>query len=236
MRVGAPDFLASKQGSRPWSFLSIYGQVLAVLVREPAISQRTIGTRLAAQGWEVSLALKGLKQMGCLTWQRAGRTRVYAINRELPAPDPVLAGKTIGDVLRLVEHADKQIQQSSVPEEQPSGHEQDVLIKPGETEREASRYFPGKGAARVGLLSLEAQVLLVLAANPDLTAPAVGQVIEITEQVVRWIITDLEARGHLAVSGHDRYQLNRECPLPDLLLNGMTLGQVLEMLEEKVDG
>lgn len=94
----------------------------------------------------------------------------------------------------------------------------------------------GKGVKRWTFLSNHAQVLLCIAQDPCITAREIGQRVGITERAAQKIIRDLEAAGYLArqrEGRRNRYQLYLDRPMRHPAQKGLTIRDLLEMLQER---
>lgn len=83
-------------------------------------------------------------------------------------------------------------------------------------------------------LTNHAQVLLAIAAEPRMTARAIAAKVGVTERAVQQIIDDLEAEGYLTRTREGRinvYQVDRERPMREPALQGLTVGALLRALE-----
>lgn len=83
-------------------------------------------------------------------------------------------------------------------------------------------------------LSNHAQVLLCIAKNPSITAREIGERVGITERAAQKIIHDLEAAGYLTrhrEGRRNRYELHLDRPLRHPAQKGLTIRDLLEMLD-----
>ncbi|HEU4321723.1 MAG TPA: helix-turn-helix domain-containing protein [Roseiflexaceae bacterium] len=83
-------------------------------------------------------------------------------------------------------------------------------------------------------LTNHAQVLLAIAARPQITAREIAARVGITERQVQHIVVDLEADGYLTKAREGRtnvYAVNREQPMRHAAQAGRTVGDLLRALE-----
>src|SRR4051795_1095650 len=86
-------------------------------------------------------------------------------------------------------------------------------------------------------LTNHAQVLICLAEDPDIRLREVGVAVGITERAAHRIVGDLIAAGYVSRERNgrrNRYTVQDDLPLPDLLARGRKVGELLEIL--RADG
>ncbi len=82
-------------------------------------------------------------------------------------------------------------------------------------------------------LTNHAQVMICLAADPDIRLRELGDAVGITERAAHRIVTDLVAAGYVSRSRQgrrNRYTVSYDLPLPDPLARGQKVGDLLEIL------
>ena len=87
-------------------------------------------------------------------------------------------------------------------------------------------------------LSNHAQVLLCIAKNPAITTREIGQRVGITERAAQKIIQDLEQAGYLVrhrEGRRNRYELFLDRPLRHPAQKGLTIRDLLEMLDDRAN-
>lgn len=93
---------------REWSFLTNHARVLVFIAHDPDSRLRDLAgavgiTERAAYG-----IVADLTEAGYVVKEKDGRRNRYHIQDHLPLPDSVIEQRTIGEVLDLLVHAQKQ--------------------------------------------------------------------------------------------------------------------------------
>jgi predicted transcriptional regulator len=86
------------------------------------------------------------------------------------------------------------------------------------------------------VLTNHAQVLLCLAADPQVTMREVAARVGITERAVQRIVSELAATGHVTITKvgrRNQYVVRRDIPLPGPIVDGRPAGWLFEALERK---
>jgi predicted ArsR family transcriptional regulator len=84
-------------------------------------------------------------------------------------------------------------------------------------------------------LTNHAQVLVCLAADPDIRLREIGDAVGITERAAHRIVTDLIAAGYVSRARNgrrSRYTVRYDLPMPDPLARGQKVGDLLEILAD----
>lgn len=84
-------------------------------------------------------------------------------------------------------------------------------------------------------LTNHAQVLLVIAADPDIRLREIGQAVGITERAAHRIVGELSGAGYVTRERNgrrNRYTVNTKLRLPDPLARSQRVGDLLEVLAE----
>ena len=89
-------------------------------------------------------------------------------------------------------------------------------------------------------ITSHAQVLLVVAGNPDASVAEIADAAEITERSTYRVLADLQQAGYVRRSRkgrQNRYEINRALPLRDPTVAHGLVGDLLKLLvEEDVEG
>jgi DNA-binding MarR family transcriptional regulator len=85
-----------------WSFLTNHARVLVCVYNEPDIRLREIGERVGITERAAHRIVGELQQAGYLSRERRGRRNRYAINSQLPLPDPLARSQKVGDLLEIL--------------------------------------------------------------------------------------------------------------------------------------
>jgi DNA-binding transcriptional ArsR family regulator len=119
---------------------------------------------------------------------------------------------------------------SSLPEAQPAVPADVVRPRPGQV-----AHSPGKLRTWT-FVTNHAQVLLVVAKEPELRVRQIARSVGITERSAYRILSDLVTAGYLTrsrVSRHNHYQLNSALPLGDPVVGTHTVSELLDALEAR---
>jgi DNA-binding MarR family transcriptional regulator len=89
-------------------------------------------------------------------------------------------------------------------------------------------------------ITSHAQVLLVVAGNPDASVAEIADAAEITERSTYRVLADLQQAGYIRRSRkgrQNRYEINRALPLRDATVAHGLVGDLLKLVvEEEVEG
>jgi DNA-binding transcriptional ArsR family regulator len=85
-----------------WSFLTNHARVLVCVYNEPDIRLREIGEQVGITERAAHRIVGELQQAGYLSRERRGRRNRYAINSQLPLPDPLARSQRVGDLLKIL--------------------------------------------------------------------------------------------------------------------------------------
>ena len=91
-----------------WTFLSNHAHVLIALAKNPDMRIRDLADAVGITERAVAQILTDLQDAGVLQRRRDGRRNVYSVDRDAPLRHKVEAHRTVGDILRLAEPAEKQ--------------------------------------------------------------------------------------------------------------------------------
>src|ERR1700758_3167378 len=85
-----------------WTFLTNHALVLVCIAHDPGVRLRDIGERVGITERAAHRIVTELAAAGYITRQRNGRRNHYAINTELPLPDPILREQNVGELLEIL--------------------------------------------------------------------------------------------------------------------------------------
>jgi hypothetical protein len=85
-----------------WTFLTTHAQVLVCIARDPGVRLRDIGERLGITERTAHRIVTELSTAGYITRERDGRRNRYTVNTELPLPDPIAPGQSVGELLGIL--------------------------------------------------------------------------------------------------------------------------------------
>jgi len=85
-----------------WHLLTKHGRVLVCIARDPRVRLREIAEALDITERSAYALVGDLVAAGYVVKQRDGRRNRYAIQRNLPLPDPSTPERTIGELLELL--------------------------------------------------------------------------------------------------------------------------------------
>jgi hypothetical protein len=91
-----------RDGTRSWSFLTNHAQVLLCIAHDPGIRLREIGDAVGITERAAHRIVGELDAAGYLSRTRNGRRNQYAIQPNLPLPDPLARGQRVGDLLAVL--------------------------------------------------------------------------------------------------------------------------------------
>ena len=86
---------------RAWSFLTNHAQVLVCIAQDPAVRLREIGETVGITERAAHRIVVELVDAGYLEREREGRRNRYTIQSDLPLPDPLASGHSVGDLLAV---------------------------------------------------------------------------------------------------------------------------------------
>jgi MarR family len=92
----------AESGSHGWTFLTNHAQVLICIAHDPGVRLRDIGDRVGITERAAHRIVTELAAAGYITRQRNGRRNHYAINTQLPLPDPILREQNVGELLEIL--------------------------------------------------------------------------------------------------------------------------------------
>jgi len=101
-RTGPASVKAAAPGKPPWTFLTNHSHVLICLWRGPDDRLRDVAQRVGITERAVQAIVADLEAAGTLTRTRDGRRNHYQIHADSRLRHPVEAGRTVGDLLRMV--------------------------------------------------------------------------------------------------------------------------------------
>ena len=81
------------------AFLTNHARALVCIARDPGIRLREIGERAGITERAAHRIVAELLAAGYITRTRTGRRNRYTINADLPLPDPLARGRSVGDLL-----------------------------------------------------------------------------------------------------------------------------------------
>ena len=90
---------------RPWAFLTTHAHVLLCLAADPAARVREVAARLGLTEGTVKGVVAELRAGGYVTATRDGRRNRYAVHPGRRLRHPLLAHRTVGDLLALARDA-----------------------------------------------------------------------------------------------------------------------------------
>ncbi len=85
-----------------WSFLSLHGQALVCIARDPGIRLREIAERVGITERAVHRIVSELATAGYITRERDGRRNRYTINANRALPEPIASEHNIGTLLEIL--------------------------------------------------------------------------------------------------------------------------------------
>jgi hypothetical protein len=101
MQVGSP-FLWYFPAVAAWNFLSVHGQALLCIARDPQMRLRDIADCLGITERRTYDIVSDLTEGGYVVKKKEGRRNQYEIQGHLPMPDDLAQEQAIGEVLGLL--------------------------------------------------------------------------------------------------------------------------------------
>ena len=92
----------TEEAAPNWAFLTNHARVLICIAHDPGIRLREIGERVGITERAAHRIVADLATAGYITRRRIGRRNQYTIQRNLPLPDPVASGESVGDLLAVL--------------------------------------------------------------------------------------------------------------------------------------
>jgi hypothetical protein len=91
-----------QDGTPGWSFLTNYAQVILCIAHDPGVRLREIGEAVGITERAAHRIVVELAAAGYISRTRNGRRNHYTIESDLPLPDPLARGQTVGDLLAIL--------------------------------------------------------------------------------------------------------------------------------------
>ena len=85
-----------------WSFLTNHARVMVCIAANPDIRLRELGDAVGITERAARRIVGELADAGYLSRTRTGRRNRYAIQHQLPLPDPLARGQKVGDLLDVL--------------------------------------------------------------------------------------------------------------------------------------
>ena len=97
------------EGGQPptWSFLTNHAQVLLHIATDPGARLREIGDAIGITERATHRIVVDLVDAGYISRERSGRRNRYTVQEELPLHDPLPREQRIGDLLAILEPAER---------------------------------------------------------------------------------------------------------------------------------
>src|SRR5688572_30311178 len=89
-------------GLPTWSFLTNHARVLVCIAHDPVVRLRDIGEAIGITERAAHRIVVELADAGYITRERDGRRTRYTIESDLPLPDPLARGQSVGDLLEIL--------------------------------------------------------------------------------------------------------------------------------------
>ena len=89
-----------------WSFFTNHARVLICIARDPGVRLRDLAAVLEITERSAYGIVTDLVDAGYVGKDKDGRRNLYRVEAQLPLPEPIGRGRTIGDVLSLLVDAD----------------------------------------------------------------------------------------------------------------------------------
>jgi hypothetical protein len=89
-----------------WSFFTNHARVLICIARDPGMRLRDLADALAVTERSAYAIVADLVEAGYVVKDKDGRRNRYQVESQLPLPESIGRGRTIGDVLGLLIDAD----------------------------------------------------------------------------------------------------------------------------------
>jgi predicted transcriptional regulator len=91
-----------RNGTPTWSFLTNHAQVLVCIAHDPGVRVRDIGETIGITERAAHRIVSELADAGYISRERHGRRNHYTIQSDLPLPDPLARGQSVGDLLEIL--------------------------------------------------------------------------------------------------------------------------------------
>jgi predicted transcriptional regulator len=85
-----------------WSFLTSHAHVLLCIAHDPGIRLREIGDTVGLTERAVHRIVSELDDAGYISRTREGRRNHYTVQSDLPLPDPLARGQSVGELLAIL--------------------------------------------------------------------------------------------------------------------------------------
>jgi hypothetical protein len=89
-----------------WSFFTNHARVLLCIARDPGIRLRDLAVAINVTERSAYAIVTDLAEAGYVVKEKDGRRNRYRVEAQLPLPEPIGRGRTIGDVLGLLVDVD----------------------------------------------------------------------------------------------------------------------------------
>jgi DNA-binding Lrp family transcriptional regulator len=90
-------------GASPtWSFLTNHARVLVCIAANPDIRLRELGDAVGITERAAHRIVAELAEAGYVSRTRTGRRNRYAVQPQLPLPDPLARGQNVGELLDVL--------------------------------------------------------------------------------------------------------------------------------------
>ncbi|HKY77440.1 MAG TPA: MarR family winged helix-turn-helix transcriptional regulator [Acidimicrobiia bacterium] len=89
-----------------WSFFTNHARVLICIARDPGIRLRDLAATINVTERSAYGIVTDLVNAGYVVKDKDGRRNRYRVEAQLPLPEPIGRGRTIGDVLGLLVDVD----------------------------------------------------------------------------------------------------------------------------------
>lgn len=93
----------------PWGFLTTHAQVLICIARDPGIRLREVGDVLGITERTAHRVVTELAAAGYITRRREGRRNRYAVDPDLPLPDPIARERSVGELIEILAGESREI-------------------------------------------------------------------------------------------------------------------------------
>ncbi|HEX8645830.1 MAG TPA: helix-turn-helix domain-containing protein [Thermoleophilaceae bacterium] len=90
-----------------WTFLTSHAQVLLHIAADPGARLREIGDAVGITERATHRIVVELVDAGYISRERTGRRNRYTVQTELPLHDPIPREQKIGDLLAILQPADR---------------------------------------------------------------------------------------------------------------------------------
>lgn len=106
-----------QQGSSPaagrWDFLTNHAHVLTCVAHDPGIRLRDIAAAIGITERAAHRILSELVEEGYVLRERQGRRNRYQVKADLPLRHPLVNGREVGDLLKVLSGAAREPSQST---------------------------------------------------------------------------------------------------------------------------